>query len=186
MYSVYPSHYPECSNIILHNIILHYITMIFCNLHCIPNIYCISRNISWYLINSESERNHSWESNGQDSNYHRSLIRPIWLVFGLGQRLWVETSCDWVFTNSCVWFIKWNFTLLVLTTTYEHHTHMYATASYPHVCYSIIPTCMLQQHPHVSVKAQIWLVQGIDGRLPSPHTNMPPTGVLTCSEPLPR
>ena len=36
---------------------------------------------------------------------------------------------------------------------------------------------------HASVKAPIWLVQGIDGRLPFPHTDMLPTRFLTCSEP---
>ena len=46
-----------------------------------------------------------------------------------GQRPWVETFCDWVFTNSCVLFIKWNFALLVLIQLWA------STASYHFLLY---------------------------------------------------
>ena len=55
MHLVYPSHYPECSNIISHYIKLHYITMLFCNLYCINLIaYTASGGLHNYKYVSSS------------------------------------------------------------------------------------------------------------------------------------
>ena len=47
MHSVYPSHYPECSTL---DYTLHYISMVFCNLHCIKGKVFTGHKRNYYRL----------------------------------------------------------------------------------------------------------------------------------------